>query len=64
MCKGRAFAFKESMIFSAAIISMWDVEPRGRGDWKMPRHRKATGVFGTDDDTRVWLTRRKVASSG
>ncbi|CAK3833341.1 Cholesterol 7-alpha-monooxygenase [Lecanosticta acicola] len=63
MCKGRAFAFKEAMIFSATLISIWDIEPRGRGAWKMPKHRKATGVFGTDDDTRVWLKRRKIPST-
>lgn len=60
MCKGRAFAFKESMTFVAAIVALWDIQPVGGGDWKMPRHRKATGVYGTGDNTRVWLKRRKL----
>ena len=58
MCKGRAFAFKECMMFTAAIISMWDIEAAGGGPWKMPRHKRATGVYSTNDDTRVWLKRR------
>lgn len=60
MCKGRAFALKETMAFTAAIIALWDFEPRGGGEWKMPRHKKATGVYSTSDDTRVWIKRRKL----
>ncbi|KAK4501831.1 hypothetical protein PRZ48_007640 [Zasmidium cellare] len=59
MCKGRQFALKESMLFTAAIIAMWDIEPAGGGSWKMPKHRQATGVYATDDNTRVWIKRRK-----
>ena len=60
MCKGRAFAFKECMAFAATIIALWDIEPAGGGKWKIPSHRKATGVYGTDDDTRVWIKRRQL----
>ncbi|TKA80004.1 hypothetical protein B0A55_02087 [Friedmanniomyces simplex] len=61
MCKGRTFAFKQSMMFAAAIVSMWDIEPAGGGPWKMPRHRKSTGVYNTNDDTRVWVKRRQLS---
>ncbi|GAB7347974.1 hypothetical protein MBLNU459_g5477t1 [Dothideomycetes sp. NU459] len=61
MCKGRAFAQKESLIFAAAIISLWDIEAAGGGGvWKMPKHKKATGTFTTNDDTRVWIRRRRL----
>lgn len=60
MCKGRSFAFKECIGFVAAIVALWDIEPAAGGPWKMPRHRKATGVYGTSDDTRVWIRRRKL----
>jgi hypothetical protein len=63
MCKGRAFAFKEIMLFSAAIISMWEIDPVDGGEWKMPRHRKATAVYGTSDSTRVWIKQRKLPVS-
>lgn len=58
MCKGRAFAYKECMVFAASIVALWDIEPAGGGEWKIPAHRKATGVYGTNDLTRVWLKRR------
>lgn len=60
MCKGRSFAFKECMAFVAAIVALWDIEAAGSGSWKMPRHRKATGVYGTNDNTRVWIKRRQL----
>lgn len=60
ICKGRAFAFKECMMFVAAIVSMWDIEAAGGGPWDMPRHKKATGVYTTSDDTRVWVKRRQL----
>ncbi|KAM0721569.1 hypothetical protein Q7P37_002494 [Cladosporium fusiforme] len=60
MCKGRAFAFKEIMLFTAAIISMWEIDPVDGGEWKMPKHRKATGTYSTDDATRVWIKQRKL----
>ncbi|WPG99036.1 Hypothetical protein R9X50_00184100 [Acrodontium crateriforme] len=64
MCKGRVFAFKECMMFTAAIVSMWEIESAGGGPWKMPRHRKATGVYGTSDNPRVWLRRRVLEKPG
>lgn len=60
MCKGRFFAYKECMMFAAAILAMWDMETAGGGEWKLPKSRKNTGVYGTGDPTRVWLRRRKL----
>ena len=59
MCKGRAFAFKECMLMAAAVLAVWEVEPRGGGEWKIPAHRQATSVFGARADVRVWLRRRQ-----
>lgn len=63
MCKGRQFAAKESMLFTAAIVSMWEIDPVSGGEWKIPRHKKATGVYSTSDSTRVWIKRRKLSPS-
>ncbi|KAF2208591.1 hypothetical protein CERZMDRAFT_48989 [Cercospora zeae-maydis SCOH1-5] len=60
MCKGRAFAVKEAMLFTAMIISLWEIEPKGGGKWQMPKHKKATGTYSTSEDTRVWIHRRKL----
>ena len=59
MCKGRAFAQKEALVFTAAFISMWDMKPVGGGAWKMPRYKPATGVYSTNDVDRVWISRRE-----
>lgn len=58
MCKGRFFAYKECMLFVAAIIAMWEIEPANGGPWKIPKSRSATGVYGTDDSTRVHIRQR------
>lgn len=66
MCKGRAFAYREVMMFTAAIVSVWDLEAVGHGDgreeeegkWKLPQKRKGTGVFGANGDLRVRVRRR------
>jgi hypothetical protein len=63
MCKGRDFALKECLAFTAAIVALWDVEPAGGGQWKMPKHRRAAGVYGPSGDTRVWLKRRELPRS-
>jgi hypothetical protein len=59
MCKGRKFAFTEIMMLVASIVVTWDIDAIGGGPLKMPKHRQAIAVYGTDDDTRVWLKRRK-----
>lgn len=58
MCKGRAFAQKEVLVFAAAIISFWEIEAAGGGPWKMPRHKKATGTYTTNDNIKVWIKPR------
>ncbi|KAF2719864.1 putative P450 monooxygenase [Polychaeton citri CBS 116435] len=63
MCKGRAFALKEVLMFVAAIVAVWDIDPVGGGKWEMPQHRKATGVYGTDDNIKVWVRRREMQAS-
>ncbi|KAI5365387.1 putative cytochrome P450 [Septoria linicola] len=63
MCKGRAFALKEAMLFTAAIISMWEIEPKGGGKWRMPKHKRATGTYTTSEETRVWVSRRKLETT-
>ena len=58
MCKGRHFALREVMAFTAAIISCWDIEPADGAEWKLPSYVKTTATYGTDERYRVWLSRR------
>ncbi|KAK3053931.1 hypothetical protein LTR09_005211 [Extremus antarcticus] len=60
ICPGRDLAYKEVISFAAAAIALWNIEPAGGGEWKMPRHRRATGVYGSSDEVRVWIKRRKL----
>lgn len=64
MCKGRAFAFRECIMFTAATIAIWDMEPAGSGEWKMPKHVKTVGVYNASDDTRVRIMRRQLPRAG
>ena len=65
MCKGCSFALKEVLMFTAAVLTLWDISPvGGEGkEWKMPKAKNATGTKITDDDTRVWIRRRKLPAS-
>jgi hypothetical protein len=47
------------MMFTAAIVAMWDIEHAGGGDWVMPKRRKTPGVFGAEDKVRVWVKPRQ-----
>jgi len=47
-------------MFAAAIISLWEIEQVGGGQWQMPSHKKATGVYATSDPTRVWVKKREL----
>ena len=59
MCKGRSFAEKEIIALSAAIISLWDIEP-AEGCWKIPTMIPGTGVKKPIKDVRVRITRRSI----
>jgi len=61
MCKGRSFAFKEIMMFSAAIVAMWDIDTIDSREWKMPSHRRGTGTYSTNDNTQVWIKHKLLA---
>lgn len=56
-CKGRTFAEKEILVTTAAIITVWEIQPVG-GVWKVPRMAPGTGAKKPLDTLRVQLTRR------
>lgn len=58
MCKGRIFAEREILAFTAAILSMWDIEPANKQGWKMPGHRPASTAFLPKKDIRVRMSQR------
>lgn len=59
MCKGRAFAEREVLLFVAGVLVGWDVEPAG-GQWKDPGRNGGSGAYLPKRDVRVRMKRRKV----
>ncbi|PTU20898.1 hypothetical protein P175DRAFT_0438127 [Aspergillus ochraceoroseus IBT 24754] len=58
-CKGRAFAERKILALSAAILSMWHVEPvEGGGEFDIPGHRFSSAAFLPENDIRVRITPR------
>lgn len=55
--KGRNFAEREILAFTAAIISVWDIEPAS-GEWKHPGSKTASGAVNPIKDVRVRMKRR------
>ncbi|KUI64608.1 25-hydroxycholesterol 7-alpha-hydroxylase [Cytospora mali] len=60
MCKGRQFAAKEILVFTASIIMMYDMQPAGGGPWKLPEQAKAAGTKRPTSSTRVWIKSREL----
>jgi hypothetical protein len=64
MCKGRAFAVRELLIFASVIVSMYDIEPIGGGSWaaasqKKIKLKKVGAVTHPAKAVRVWIRRRE-----
>ena len=57
MCKGRIFAEKEVIRFSAAILAAWNIQPMD-GEWKYPGESKGTGATHPLKNIRVRIARR------
>ncbi|KAN0075935.1 Cytochrome P450 [Elaphomyces granulatus] len=54
-CKGRHFAEREMLAFTAAILSMWDIEPVSDEGWKIPGMVPSPGSYRPSKDVRVRL---------
>ena len=57
MCKGRTFAEREIVSLSAAIMSLWNIEPAS-GKWELPATIPGTGVKKPLKDIRVVISPR------
>ncbi|RAL10746.1 putative RNA12 protein [Aspergillus homomorphus CBS 101889] len=57
-CKGRAFAERKLLAFSAAIIALWDVEPAEGQAFVIPQHRPSAAAFLPKTDIRVRMRQR------
>ncbi|KAL2863565.1 RNA12 protein-domain-containing protein [Aspergillus lucknowensis] len=57
-CKGKAFAEKKILALSAAIVSLWQVEPAHGEKFKIPEHKISSAAFLPKNDIRVRITPR------
>ncbi|KAF3769506.1 cytochrome P450 [Cryphonectria parasitica EP155] len=60
ICNGQDFAVQEVLLFSAALIAMYDIEPVGGGPWKLPRREKSAGALYPTSPARVWIRSRPI----
>lgn len=61
--QGREFAIREIVLFSAAIIAMYDIQPVGGAPWKLPKQTTTVGAKCPLTSTRVWVKSRPTSSS-
>lgn len=60
MCKGKTFAEREVILFAAAIIMQWDMEPVGNGGkWVHPGRKMGAGAVNPVKPVRVRMKRRE-----
>ncbi|KAH8704241.1 putative cytochrome P450 [Talaromyces proteolyticus] len=53
-----SLAEREVLAVSAAIISLWDIDPVSAGGWKHPGHRLSANAYNISHDVRVRLKHR------
>lgn len=46
------------MLFTAAIVSLYDIQPVGNGTWKLPKRENTFGVKRPTSSTKVWIKSR------
>ncbi|KAE8378709.1 cytochrome P450 [Aspergillus bertholletiae] len=57
-CKGRTFAERQLLAFTAAMIIMWDVKPMDDSRLTVPRHKQSSGAYLPENDIRVRIVAR------
>ncbi|KAL2825443.1 RNA12 protein-domain-containing protein [Aspergillus cavernicola] len=55
-CKGRAFAEKKILALSAAIVSLWQVDPADGKEFRIPEHKISSAAFLPKNDIRVRIS--------
>ncbi|RDA93062.1 hypothetical protein CP533_0681 [Ophiocordyceps camponoti-saundersi (nom. inval.)] len=59
MCKGRAFALRELMLYAAVIVSLYDMRPPDGEEWPAPETYKLVATRHSKTPIRLWVSRRK-----
>ncbi|KAL7787438.1 cytochrome P450 [Trichoderma ceciliae] len=64
MCKGRQFALREMLQFTAAIITFYNMQPPNGGSWSVPQTRKLVANKHPKKPFKVWIKRRELPVQG
>ncbi|PHH89960.1 hypothetical protein CDD83_4850 [Cordyceps sp. RAO-2017] len=65
MCKGRAFALREMLLYSAIIISFYDMQPPSGQSWEhAPKTYKTVATRHPKAPIKVWIRRREQPVEG
>ncbi|KAH8174965.1 cytochrome p450 domain-containing protein [Sarocladium implicatum] len=60
MCKGRAYAARELIVITAALLSTYDIEPAGGKAWGNLKTVKATSTKHPAKTVKAWIRRREI----
>lgn len=60
MCKGRAYAARELIVITAALLSTYDIEPVGGKTWGNVKVVKSTSTKHPAQTVKAWIRRREV----
>lgn len=58
MCKGRQFALREILLYTAAVITFYDMQAPKGGSWSEPQTRKLVANRHPKKSLKVWIKRR------
>lgn len=61
-CPGKLLAERQVLVFVAAIVSLWDIEPAGLRGWSVPQQAVYSVVAEPRTDVRVFVRARNLSS--
>ncbi|RFU78993.1 cytochrome p450 [Trichoderma arundinaceum] len=64
MCKGRQFALREMLLYTAAIITFYDMQPPKGSSWSVPQTRQLVANKHPKKPFKVWIKRRELPAQG
>lgn len=60
MCKGRAFALRELLMYTAVILTMYEIRPPEGEQWTVPGTVNQAATKHPNQKVRVWIKRRQL----
>lgn len=64
MCKGQALAMREMLLYTAVIVSLYDMQPPRGQSWEAPRTVRRAATRRPAAPIKVWISRRELPPGG